>query len=108
MSEKCSFWNGVQTSHLTGQWVVYGLISPRAGWIFYVGVTSNLGRRLNSHYACSEGNATVATIKEMKEEGLRFSHCVFGVYGDKKEAYEAERAIIGASPTLVNRMSYAK
>jgi predicted GIY-YIG superfamily endonuclease len=30
-------------------WVVYGLIDPKTGWVFYIGITQNLERRVSDH-----------------------------------------------------------
>jgi hypothetical protein len=88
---------------LDGLWVVYGLVSGRAGWVFYVGMTSKLSRRLSSHRSCNPLNSTSATIREMQEDGSGFSHCVFGVFSCKEDAREVERRLIKASPELMNK-----
>lgn len=86
----------------SGQHVVYGLISPRAGWLFYVGITSNLNRRLSQHRSSHNICASRAVVLELEEDGQTFDHCVFGVFDDKDEALKLEAKLIYGIPDVVN------
>lgn len=86
----------------TGQYAVYGLISPRAGWLFYVGVTANLSRRLSQHRSTHNKCSSRIVVEELEEFGETFEHCVFGVFDDKDEALKLESKLIYGIPDVVN------
>lgn len=90
------------SQELDGLWVVYGLVSSRARWLFYIGSTSKLSQRIESHYSCNIRNATAGTIREMRDAGESFTHCVFGVYGRKRDALDVEAKLIRTAPNLIN------
>lgn len=83
--------------------VVYGLISPRSGWVFYVGMTKSFSKRLYSHFSWFPKNSTAGIIREIKEDGLKPSYCVFGVFDDLVDAAIVEANLIASIPDLVNR-----
>lgn len=86
-------------------WMVYGLIDPRSGNVFYVGITTNVASRMRSHMS-DRASSAWNVCQVLQSDGLKPSHCVFGRYLDKLPAKILEGRLILSLPGLVNKKSF--
>lgn len=78
-------------------WIVYGIINKEDERLIYVGMTSDLKKRLYQHKA----NPESAVYRAWQKHDL--SHCVLGAFVTKEAARHLERALLASIPQLLNR-----
>jgi len=83
-------------------WKVYGLIDPRDGRVFYVGVSYIVQSRVVSHNSDPASSAW-HTCREIVESGTKPDYCIFGSFALKRSALFLEASLITAIPKLTNR-----
>jgi hypothetical protein len=88
-------------------WVVYGLIDPRIGWIFYIGITRNLQRRLTQHQTRRQ-SAAWEMCNDIAASGAQVSHCIFGSFPAKKFAEFLEKSLITCIPQTYNKTYFGE
>ena len=86
-------------------WTVYGLIDPREGSVFYIGVTTNLRNRISGHMT-DPASSAYHVCCVIKSEGRSVDYCVFGKFIRKLPAKILEGRLILALPNLVNKTSF--
>lgn len=83
-------------------WHVYGLIDPRNGCVFYIGITQNMERRYSQHHICQESSAR-AVCRDIAQAGAQVGRCVFGVFEYERMARFLERQLITCIPQTYNQ-----
>lgn len=86
-------------------WSVYGLIDPRGGRVFYIGMTYDKKMRLSQHSSCRE-SAAWQTIQEIKHYGDKVVMCEFASFGSEESARLLESALISVLPNILNRTHF--
>jgi predicted GIY-YIG superfamily endonuclease len=79
---------------------VYGLVDPRDGGIFYVGVTAVPLERLTAHGQVY--SPAYERVRAIKQAGFVPEMRTLAVFGDRSEAYDYELYLIRRMPGLVN------
>jgi len=83
-------------------WYVYGLIAPEDNWVFYVGITTNLKKRLGQHMTNRDSAAYEACRQILRQGDIPRMCCFMGTY-DKDAALQLERHLIIGIPQTYNR-----
>lgn len=85
------------------QWVVYGLIDPRWGRVFYIGSTSAPRKRAQQHKTdpCS---SAYTRIHQIHCAGLHCTMKILKRFPDEKSARAHEKLLIGSTLGLTNRV----
>lgn len=86
-----------------GPHTVYGLVDPRDGKVFYVGITAN---RLSYRVYCHSHDPISAAwprIQELKKLSLELGVHILAEYPSRDQAWEHEHRLIHTLPGLVNR-----
>ncbi len=86
---------------------VYGLIDPRTGVVFYIGVTTHVKRRMAAHQSPASADTNAhARCMEIRATGARVEHKIYGEYLNSIEGRWAERELILTLPGLVNSVRH--
>lgn len=88
-------------------WYVYGLIDPRSGRVFYIGMTYDMRLRLSQHSSCQE-SAAWETIQAIKKEGGKVIMCEFATLYSEESARRLEDHLIMCLPDILNRTHHWK
>ena len=86
-------------------WKVYGLIDPRTGWVFYVGMTQSILRRLAAH-KCQKQSAAWEMCQDIMQAGSEVSYCIFGEFRCEEMARFLETRLIVSLPITFNRTGF--
>ena len=86
-------------------WVIYGLIDPETGRVFYVGMSNNPTKRVYQHHYAVQSPA-FHMCREIERKGLKVGHCIFGDFTIKREAEFLERELSRLLPQLYNEHGY--
>ena len=95
------------SSPARARWTVYGLADPRNGWVFYVGVSRDVRKRLRLHI--SDKNSAVNEICcHLRDRGLMPFIVEFGWHWKREHALKQEGAIITVLPLTFNKTHEAE
>lgn len=83
-------------------WAVYGLIDPRDGHVFYIGMSTHPDRRIPEH-GNDRASSAWERCQDIKSAGLSVGACLFGEFEDKQEAKIVEGRLILSIPGAVNK-----
>lgn len=87
-------------------WSVYGLIDPRDGHLFYVGMSIDVRRRILEHSSRRESSA-FEKCRDITLSGSEVGHCIFGTFALERAAAFLERHLIIAIPQTYNCTHFA-
>lgn len=90
---------------MSENWTVYGLIDPRDGTIFYVGMSSAIGKRIPQH-STDLASQAYWRCRSILEDGVKVGSCIFGRDLGKLEAKIMEGRLIWMLPHVVNKKSF--
>ena len=83
-------------------WTVYGLTDPENGWVFYVGISRNVRKRLDYHIKDRNSPAR-EYCRFIKGKGQIPFIVEFGWHRDRKNAHKQEAAIICCMQLVYNQ-----
>lgn len=88
--------------------MIYGLVDPRTGKVFYVGSTYKFSQRIYNHMMGRRGNpGIISVVKDLSAHGERFKVRIFETVSsnirNKRERFWIVKCYEDGEP-LVNRM----
>jgi hypothetical protein len=85
-----------------GPCYIYGLVDPRTGSIFYVGVSWFPKKRLSNH-RCDPASSAYHTVREIFSSGLEVGIDILETHETRFEAEKREQIFISVLPGLINQ-----
>lgn len=87
---------------IKGPFYVYGLVDPRDGETFYIGMTKQPLGRLSGHKS-DPASAAYHRIRDIRKCGEQVRMEIIEQFGDRERATRFERSLIVSRPGLLNR-----